>query len=119
MDDALMRARFQKALDLGSNVYELEDIAAAVKSGAMQTFSNEDAFVVTQIGVFPRKKVLNILLLAGELDAVLALQPEIEAFGRQHGCELMTAMGRPGWQKILPKLGWRHTASLFTWDLGG
>jgi hypothetical protein len=112
-----MRARFQKALDLGGNAYTFEDIIARVNAGTMQSFHSDDAFVVTEVATFPRKRVLQLQFLAGELEPVLALQPQIEAFGREWGCASLSAYGRPGWQKVLPARGWRHDASCFSWSL--
>jgi hypothetical protein len=119
VDEQEMRDRFEKALALAGDVHSFQDILDDLKSGAKQAFWSDRAFVVTEIGVFPRKKILNLVYLAGEMDDVLALQPQIEAFGKEHGCSFMTAVGRPGWLRVLPQRGWRHTASVFMWPLGG
>jgi hypothetical protein len=118
MDNATMRARFQKALDVGGNVYEIEDIVAGIKTGEFQAFSSEDAFVVTEIRVFPRKKVLSVVAAAGSLPAVMALQPQFTRFAIEQGCSSLFTSGRLGWQRVLPKYGWKHKMAAFALDLG-
>jgi hypothetical protein len=107
-DDIEMRRRLQKALDLAGNTHEIDDVVAGVRSGALQAFSSENAFVVTEIAVAPRKKWLNVFLAVGQLDEVMELQPQVEAFGREQGCEFMVMTGRKGWLKVLPEYGWRE-----------
>jgi hypothetical protein len=106
LDSEKMLARLRKALRLGGNTHDVSDIVAAVKAGQMQAFSSEHALVVTQVASFPRARHLVVFIACGDLAEVMALQPEVEAFGRAHGCEAMIMTGRDGWSRILPEHGW-------------
>lgn len=54
-----------------------------------------------------KKKVLHIVALGGEgmNDWIDALMQEWRSFADTHGCELIMAVGRPGWKKVFPRLG--------------
>jgi hypothetical protein len=112
-----MMAKLRKALALGGDTHTVEDIVSGVRSGALQAFSSENAFVVTEIGFAPRKKWLNVLVAAGDLDEVMDLQPQIAEFGRRHDCEFMTMTGRRGWSRVLPDHGWRETGVMYALPL--
>ena len=109
IDGNEMRRRLQDALDRAGNTHTIEDVVAGIREGQMQVFFSEQAFVVTEIACGPRKKWLNVFLAAGELHDVMALQPQLDAFGKEHGCAFMAMTGRRGWAKVLPKHGWFET----------
>lgn len=115
-----MNARLRKALAIGGDVYDVADIIEAIRDGRMQCFSRGDtAFVVTEVGVFPRKKVLNVVALCGKLEDVMSMHDELLDFAREQGCEFVSSFGRPGWAKVLPKYGWRRTGVVHAYDLRG
>lgn len=115
-----IKARLRKALAIGGDVYDAADICQAVEEGRMQVFARGDtALVVTEIGVFPRKKVLNVVALCGKLEDVMSMHDELVAFAREHGCAFISSFGRPGWAKVLPRYGWRRTGVVHAYDLGG
>jgi hypothetical protein len=95
----------------------MQDVAEGLRTGAYQCFDNGRSVCITEILVFPRRKVLSVFLAAGELEDVLACVPEMEEFGRQHGCNALVCTGRKGWRKVLPKTGWRETLVSFARDL--
>lgn len=100
------RKRLEKALRIGGGSHAPEDVAQAVAEGRMQSWVRNDTLVVTEVIQCPRYKMLVIFLAVGRLEDVLALTPEIEAFGREHGCQRAKMTGREGWAGVLPKHGW-------------
>ena len=72
----------------------------------MQAWVAGGSLVVTEVLAFPQKRVLHIVFAVGTLEDVLALQPQFEDFGREHGCAKVVMEGRLGWEKILPDEGW-------------
>ena len=102
------RKRLAKALEVGGNGYGPEDIAQAVAEGRMQAWTRNDSLVVTEVIMRPKANAINIVLAAGLLEDVLALQADMMAFGREHGCKVMRMEGRRGWAKILPREGWKQ-----------
>lgn len=101
------RQRLAKALKVGGNGYGPEDIAQAVKEGRMQAWTRNDSLVVTEVIMRPKVNAINIVLAAGVMEDVLALQEDMMAFGREHGCTVMRMEGRKGWAKVLPGEGWK------------
>lgn len=100
--------RLDRALAIAGGTHTAEDIAEAVEQGRMQSWVNDDSFVVTEVLQFPQTKALNVFLAVGDLTKVMALQPDIEAFGRKHGCKVMRMEGRKGWHRVLPHYGWKQ-----------
>lgn len=99
-----------RALKVAGNTHTVEDIDAAINRGEMQFWTNDDktAVVVTELVHFPQFNVIRVCLAAGELEAVMALQPAIEQFGRENGATKMNMTGREGWAAVLPKYGWHQ-----------
>jgi hypothetical protein len=119
MTDELMRTRLEEALDRGGGLYGPLDVIEAVRGGQMQAFHCERGFVVSEIRVFPRKRVLHLIAVCGELDAVLELQPQVVAFAREHGCDMVTAVGRRGWlrEPRNDRGEWKEAGAFFVWAL--
>jgi hypothetical protein len=103
--------RLEKALKLGGNTHTVEDVVEAIKTGGMQCWWNDRAMVVTEVVQYPRGRALNVFLAAGWLEDVMSLQPQIEDFGRNQGCQSMHMRGRKGWRRVLPKHGWSETVA--------
>ena len=83
------RRRLARALEVGGNAYGPEDIAAAVGEGRMQSWVRNESLIVTELLQYPKASAVNIVIAVGALDDVMALQPDIEAFGREHGARVM------------------------------
>jgi hypothetical protein len=88
-------------------------LLADIQSGRAQLWAGEGAAVVTQCVTAQDARTLHIWLAGGDLAAVLALRPGIEAWGRGLGCEAITIEGRAGWARVLRTHGYRsHGAVL-------
>lgn len=61
--------------------------------------------------VYPRVSVGNVLALAGEFGTYRKHMDEITAYleqwCREHGCEKIGMLGRPGWRRYVARRGWR------------
>jgi hypothetical protein len=112
-----LRQRLQRALDIAGNTHDVSDVVDAIKAGRMQAFSGPDAFVVTETVSAPRKRYLNVFLAVGDLDEVMFLQPQLEAFGKEHGCEFIIMHGRKGWSRVLPNFGWQEAGVTYALPL--
>lgn len=112
-----LRTPLLKALRRAGDCYTVGDVADGILAGRFQYWMAEGGGIVTEIVTYPRKRVVNFFLVFGDLDACLGLQPEIEAFARQHGCSAAVATGREGWRKVLPAHGWREAWVLMAKEL--
>lgn len=87
----------------------LEEIVA----GRAQLWPGETAVMVTQCVIEADGRALHVWLAGGELAGVMALKPGVEAWGRAQGCNYVTIDGRPGWARLLRRLGYvPHEAGL-------
>jgi hypothetical protein len=106
-DDADMKRKLERALVSGGNAFSLGDVGLAIKQGRAQWWCNGDAAIVTEIMRHPQRWVLNYWLVAGELNAALSMQPDIDAWAINEGCDAAIATGRRGWTPLLKEWGWR------------
>jgi hypothetical protein len=102
-----LQRRLKKALAVGGNTHDPQDIAALVEAGKMQAWVNGDSLVITEVMHYPRVSVVNIVIAVGKLSEVMSLQPAIEDFAREHKCAALRMEGRKGWERVLPHHGWK------------
>jgi hypothetical protein len=97
------------ALEYSGDTYNFSDVSDGVRSGHMQFWPAKKACAVTQIVLYPQKKVLHVFLAAGDLDQITDAIEAVEEWGKLQGCESITMNGRFGWQRVLNKRGWSPT----------
>jgi hypothetical protein len=98
-----------RALDR-MGTHTLADVIALAHDRKAQIWETDDALVVTQLLEFPLCKTLRYWLIAGSLEGAFAIQPRIEAWGREHGATVADAIGRRGWERTPRQPGWEHVA---------
>lgn len=92
---------------LSGSGWSYEDIMAGVERGDFHLFEHLDGCMVAEFIISPRHKVMHVFAAGGSLDAIRALLPQVEAFGRRHGCDSGGATGRRGWTRFLAQYGYR------------
>ena len=97
----------ESALEYGGGTHIYEDIVTAIIEGKMQLWPAENSCWVTEITVYPRKKVLHVFLAGGNLDEILGMHDSVVNWAIDQGCEGMTLTGRKGWGKALADIGWK------------
>lgn len=109
MSEAFILPRIEQALARAGHTHDFwRDVVPRLQDGRAQWWGgNGRGVVITEIQRLPQFDVLNYWLVAGELQACLDLQPEIDRWARLQGCRRAIATGRRGWLKILPQYGWR------------
>lgn len=107
----LLRCRewIQAALDEGGNTHNFINVVEGVLSGKMQLWSGEKGCAVTEIAVYPNKKVLHVFLAGGNLEQITDMMDSAVEWGKAQDCVGMTLSGRKGWIKILKKHGWSES----------
>lgn len=108
--------RLGRALDRMGGLWLVSDILHAVHAGKMQMFSEGDSIAVTQIALYPRAKVLEIILVTGELGALRILHDRLLVFAAEIGANVIQAYGRKGWMADAQKRGWRVKARSFVYQ---
>ena len=95
--DPIMADKMRRALKVGDDLYNLDDIEAGLASGDLQGHVEGDTWAITQIHQWPRKKAVNVLFVVGSLENSLKLEAKVEAWAKEQGATLLTAIGRGGW----------------------
>lgn len=104
------REWLEAALSHGDQAHTFDDIAAGVLTGRYRLWVSPKGCAVTEIQVYPRKKVLNIFLAGGDMDAIKGFAPACDEYARNMGCSDLVLTGRKGWVRAAPE-GWQvsHT----------
>ena len=100
------RPWIEAALEYSGGTHNFDDVEAGLALGKMQLWPAPKGCIVTEIVVYPRKKVLNVFLGGGELDQLLDMHSDVIAWSKAQGCETLMITGRFGWKKPLAKHGW-------------
>lgn len=116
--DEIIR-RIEKALKTGGETHTWEDIRQGLQTGAYQMFWNDGGVLITQIHTHPQCRTLHCFVAAGDMVAVLELQKQMVDFAVTQSCKFITAVGRLGWEKVLPHRGWKKKFTAFQYDLEG
>ena len=96
----------EAALEYCNGTHEWEDIVRGIAKGTMQLWAAPRGCIVTEIVIYPRKKVINIFLAGGELDQIMDMDHDIGVWAKSHGCTGGIMTGRLGWKKPLTENGW-------------
>lgn len=101
----------EKAMDKWLPVWEINDVKEDLITGKRIlwiTIDNEEEKVygalVTEIMLYPREKILNIVLIGGDEMKKWreCFLEKITAFARSEECYALQGIGRKGWEKVLP-----------------
>jgi len=113
----------KKAVHYAQGDYTEKFIGQELAQGRMQLWASFDeehglvACVVTSLEKFPAQNVCFIHCLAGDLEAVYALEPSIIAWAKANGAKALEGWGRPGFSKVLPP-GWKEIHRIYRKYLG-
>jgi hypothetical protein len=76
-------------------------------------------FAVMEVVQYPRRKVANVLAAGGEHGflsvAVHELLPVLKAWAVEQGADTFALTGRPGWVRMLKKLGFESVTHITMW----
>jgi len=97
----------ESALEYGGGTHLYEDIVKSIVAGEMQLWPAKDSCLVTEITVYPQKKVLHVFLGGGDLQEILGMHSDVVQWAISQGCESLTMTGRKGWVKALKNDGWQ------------
>ena len=116
--DEIIR-RIEKALKHGGDTHTWDDVRQGLITGQFQIHWNDGGVAITEIQVFPQRRNLHCFVVAGEMVSVLALQKNMVEFALAQECGSLSAIGRFGWERVLPKQGWKKMHTAFSLDLEG
>lgn len=110
LTEELVRCKvwIENALAYSGNTHSFDDIAFGVLGHRYQLWPLENSCAVTEFVEFPRQKHFHVFLAGGTLNEILQLNEPFAQFAKANNCTVMTIAGRPGWEKVLEKLGWDY-----------
>ena len=97
----------ESALEYSGGTHTYEDVFDSILSGRMQLWPAERGCAVTEIVVYPKKKVLHVFLAGGEMDQIIDMIDSAVEWSKGQGCTSMTIAGRHGWARVLGKYGYK------------
>lgn len=96
------------ALAYSGGTHAPTDVIEAILKGTMQLWPGPEACAVTEIVVYPNRKVLHVFLAAGKMEGIVDMQQSAEEWGKLQGCTAMTIAGRKGWARVLKDVGYEE-----------
>lgn len=108
------RRQIEAALAHNDGSHTFEDVAQGVELGEMQYWPGEKSVIITEIGVFPRYKYLNVFLAGGDMAEIERMAAVIEGWAITQGCTREQLVGREGWGRtFLTRDGWVKKSVVF------
>jgi len=107
----IYRARLREALERAGDLYSIDDILERIRDGRMQAHVSRETIAVTEISVYPKRHVVTIILLAGDLSDGEDLHEQVFAFARKLKCDAVVAQGRVGWARLAKSHGWKTVST--------
>ncbi len=98
----------EDALAYSNGTHDIEDIWAGIESGQFQLWPGKNSAVITEIYLYPKKKVFHIFLAGGEMEELLEMWDSIEIYAKVVGCTSLSVSGRKGWMRVLESRGAKH-----------
>jgi hypothetical protein len=98
----------QRALECCGGTHTLDDVRREIEAGKMELWIGEAAraVAVTEFGLYPKGRVLNVFLSAGAAEEMNRCLPGLEAYARGKGCIAVMFYGRAprraAWAELLP-----------------
>lgn len=106
----------EAALEYSGGTHLFKDVEAGLTKGTLQLWPAPQGCIVTEIVVFPRKRVVNVFLGGGELEQIMEMHGDVIEWAKSQNCVALTMHGRMGWNKPLGKHGWKRQFASYIKD---
>lgn len=105
MNWAYWREEIAKAAD--GEHHSIESIEALIMRGVLKVWIAADCCLLLELMDYPKARACQVMWAAGDLDAIKAQSPGVEAWAKSQGCTEMLVESRPGWQRALKDIGYQ------------
>ena len=106
MNAPLYHKKLQRALDRQGGLYTLNDILERCADGRMQSWVHNNSWAVTQISVYPRRRLLDIVAVVGDLGDCRILNAKLVKFANEMNVDLIASYGRRRKLGSLGRVAW-------------
>jgi len=103
------RGWIESALAYSGGTHDFFDIVRGVMSGHMQLWAGDNGCAVTEITVYPKRRILHVFLAGGNMQQILDFEASAIEFAKLNGCNALSLAGRKGWAKVHKDRGWKET----------
>lgn len=93
------RKWIEDALKYSADTHDIYDILDEVAYNRMQLWPGKESAIITEIMVYPKKKMLHVSLAGGNLKELSQMAPSIIEFAKFIECDGITIAGRRGWER--------------------
>jgi hypothetical protein len=107
----------EAALEYSGGTHEWSDIVEGIHSLRYQFWPAERGCAVTEIIMFPKKKIFHVFLAGGEMDQIVDMNDSAAQFAKAQGCDGMSIAGRKGWSRVLKNEGWTESFTTLAKEL--
>ena len=107
----------EAALEYSGGTHEWSDIVEGIHSLRYQFWPAEKGCAVTEIIMFPKKKIFHVFLAGGEMDQIVDMNDSAAQFAKAQGCDGMSIAGRKGWSRVLKNEGWTESFTTLAKEL--
>jgi hypothetical protein len=107
----------EAALEYSGGTHEWSDIVEGIHSLRYQFWPAERGCAVTEIILFPKKKIFHVFLAGGEMDQIVDMNDSAAQFAKAQGCDGMSIAGRKGWSRVLKNEGWTESFTTLAKEL--
>ena len=107
----------EAALEYSGGTHEWSDIVEGIHSLRYQFWPAEKGCAVTEIIMFPNKKIFHVFLAGGEMDQIVDMNDSAAQFAKAQGCDGMSIAGRKGWARVLKNEGWAESFTTLAKEL--
>lgn len=97
-----LREQLLEAIECTHGTHTEDDVLAMILAGKLTLWSNGNAIMVTEFSDYPRMRVVNVFICAGDYDKMWEVEKMVIDDAKTNGCKRITGAGRKGWTKVLP-----------------
>ena len=84
-----------------AGTHSMADVLGQVLRGDAQLWTDAEAAVVTEIVIYPRRKVLRAWLAGGAYEGIRRIENQVVPWAKEYGCQEIQIVGRLGWRRRL------------------
>ena len=93
MNAPIYHRKLQRALDFQGGLYALSDILERIANGTMQSWVHNNSWAVTQVSIYPRRRLLDIIAVVGDIGDCRILNEKLIKFANEQNVDLIASYG--------------------------
>lgn len=105
MNERIYSRELERVLEDMGGFYNIHDILERISDGRMQSFALNNSWVITEVQKYPRRKVLDVSIVVGDMEDFEPLYEQVLKFASEINASLIRGFGRRGWGKKLAARG--------------